>query len=306
MSAEGLCHIFDVSGLDDENSHGHQHPQTLPFTGPGSGGGHAPSVYSSTPLQGSYQHQYPANSMHHHSVNPLHPNVPATPSIRPVPDIHHHNSLHSTSHHTNHGSFAGTPPIPAVPHNTPHGSTSSSVSGFPHPTPGSATPVHATHSSLSGMRRGSEAFLASGSASVRTTAALSNLIGGTPPSSSVSHGHGNNSSSHHPRSIGSGSNLNSPTGTPHLRPQHPTASAAHSTRSMGNNPSREPLSRKSTSTRHGTNKTQFHNVGGRRVLERPNLTLPVPVNINRAHIADIGMLLFFPAMRNKLMYVCVR
>ncbi|KAF9331246.1 integrin alpha FG-GAP repeat-containing protein 2 [Podila minutissima] len=293
MSAEGLCHIFDVSGLDEENNLGHnQHPQTLPFTAPGSGGGHTPSVFSSTPLQGSYQnqHQYPANSLHH-SINPLHPNLPVTPSIRPVPDIHHHNSLHSTSHHTNHGSFSGTPPMPAVPHNTQHGSTSSSVSGFPHSTPGSVTPVHTTHAtSLAGMRRGSEVFPGSGSASVRTTAALSNMIG-TPPPSSASHGHGNNSSSHHPRSIGGGSALNSPTGTPHLRPQHPTASIAHSTRSVGNNnSSREPLSRKSTSTstRHnGTGKTQVRNVGGRRVLERPNLTLPVPVNINRAHIADI-------------------
>ncbi|KAG0330911.1 integrin alpha FG-GAP repeat-containing protein 2, partial [Podila horticola] len=57
---------------------------------------------------------------------------------------------------------------------------------------------------------------------------------------------------------------------------------------MGNNFSREPSSRKSTSARHnGTSKAQVRNVGGRRVLERPSLTLPVPVNINRAHIADI-------------------
>ncbi|KAF9970232.1 integrin alpha FG-GAP repeat-containing protein 2 [Actinomortierella ambigua] len=38
----------------------------------------------------------------------------------------------------------------------------------------------------------------------------------------------------------------------------------------------------------GSETPRWRFVNGRRVLEKPNLTLPVPVNINRAQIADIG------------------
>ena len=227
--------------------------------------GKTPSIYSSTPRSGSYQQSVGAGN---------HSSIPATPSIKPVPDLHHH------QHHQHHG----TPPLPPAPQNTPHGSTSSSISAFPpHSHTQNSTPIQQAHMGSmahAGSRRGSD--IAPGNAS-RATSVLANLIG-TPPSSMASHGH---SSSHHPRSVGGHSNVNSPTGTPLLKPQHVSSGSntpAHSTKDHSNK--RHPAH----SRYHGTGKTQVHTVGGRRVLERPNLTLPVPVNINRAHIADIGML----------------
>ncbi|KAF9417020.1 integrin alpha FG-GAP repeat-containing protein 2 [Podila epigama] len=316
LSAEGLCHIFDIAGIDDEheNGHGQGHVYGNSSINIASGvptPGQPPSLYSSTPIQGSYQQQqqqqqqqYPANSLHS-SYNPMHPTVPATPNIRPVPDLHHHH--HSTSHHSSHASFSGTPPVPPVPHNTPHGSSSSSISGIHSQhqtstaaatiaatsTAASATSAHpsnASNAAAGGVRRGSEIFPGTSAASTRTSTMLSNLIGTPPLSSSSSHGQPVNSSSHHTRSIGGGnSNLNSPTGTPHLRPQHPVAATANSTRFIGSGvPLKDAPPRRNINTRHSVaDKSQVQNIGGRRVLERPSLTLPVPVNINRAHIADI-------------------
>ncbi|GJJ68793.1 KICSTOR complex protein ITFG2 [Entomortierella parvispora] len=265
MSAEGLCHIFDVAELEDDRAQ--MAPATTgatPAAVARSAGapGKTSSIYSSTPRSGSYQQSVGGG---HHS------GIPATPSIKPVPDLHHHH------HHHHHG----TPPLPPAPQNTPHGSTSSSISAFPHHSHSqSSTPIHQTHMgsmAQAGSRRGSD--IPPGNAS-RATSVLANLIGTPPLSSMASHGH---SSSHHPRSVGGHSNANSPTGTPLLKPQHMSGSntPAHSTRDHG--------SRKQSahSRHHGAAKTQVHTVGGRRVLERPNLTLPVPVNINRAHIADI-------------------
>ncbi|KAF9089875.1 integrin alpha FG-GAP repeat-containing protein 2 [Mortierella sp. AD031] len=197
LSAEGLCHIFDIAGIDDENGHqpsaGAVPSPAGALAGPVSR--NTPSIYSSTPAQGSYQHSLgPNSSQPGHGV---HPNIPATPSIKPVPDIHNpHRNHHSTSHPS-----YGTPPLPPTPQNTPHGSTTSSVSGSHHHASG-ATPIHPQVSSIhgNGARRGSEMYSGSGPAA-RTSA-----------------------------------------------------------------------------VRH---------IGGRRVLERANLILPVPVNINRAHIADI-------------------
>jgi hypothetical protein len=281
MSAEGLCHIFDVSGLEDDRTQAASMSLGTAPTAVSRGAGapgKTPSVYSSTPRSGSYQ-QSVSGGHHGHSNHPLHPNLPATPSIRPVPDLHHHHP-----HHHNH-SHHGTPPLPPAPQNTPHGSTSSSISAFPHHshTP-NATPIHQHHMgsmTQGGSRRGSD--IPSGNAS-RTTAVLANLIGTPPPSSMTSHGHG---SSHHPRSIGGHSNVNSPTGTPLLKPQQvPSVSntPGHSSKDHNNNNKKHPAHARV----HGAGKSQVHTVGGRRVLERPNLTLTVPVNINRAHIADIG------------------
>ncbi|KAI1317963.1 integrin alpha FG-GAP repeat-containing protein 2 [Mortierella claussenii] len=320
MSAEGLCHIFDISGLDEghhiqnSGSHLYQSSSSVPgmsmSTGQAMSGatedasrpGHTGSIYSSTPAQGSYQ------GGGHNGVNlALHLNIPATPSIRPVPDHHHHS--HS-QHHQHHGShlhaatsslYHGTPPLPPPPQNTPHGSASSSVSGFPHHnshhhsqlhTPNN-TPIHShagsIHGGAGGPRRGSEVFLGpsgpggsgsmSASASVaRTTAVLANLIG-TPPTS-MSHTHGASIPASVARSIGGNSAANSPTGTPLLKPQHvfaPTSGAPSSRKQQGNGAQRDG----------NTGKLCIQHVGGRRVLDRPNLTLPVPVNINRAYIADI-------------------
>ncbi|KAF9287868.1 integrin alpha FG-GAP repeat-containing protein 2 [Mortierella alpina] len=70
LSAEGLCHIFDVAGIDDENSHATSSGMAMPSASTsasasvlasGAGGAstsrpsHTGSIYSSTPLQGSYQ-----------------------------------------------------------------------------------------------------------------------------------------------------------------------------------------------------------------------------------------------------------
>ncbi|KAF9962338.1 integrin alpha FG-GAP repeat-containing protein 2 [Mortierella alpina] len=239
LSAEGLCHIFDVSGLDEENNHATSSGMAMPpapasasasALASGAGGvstsrpSHAGSIYSSTPLHGSYQQLPGTNGSYQgQGISPSRPGIPATPSIRPVPDAHHshgHNSTgHSHGHHSTSHPYHGTPPLPPPPQNTPHGSTSSSVSGFPQQHTPNATPIHSHSGSLhsgtnGGVRRGSEIFPGSGPAA-RTSAVLANLIG-TPPPSSTSFSH-----------------------------------------------------------------------GGRRVLERPNMTLPVPVNINRAHIADI-------------------
>ncbi|KAF9112508.1 integrin alpha FG-GAP repeat-containing protein 2 [Mortierella sp. AM989] len=266
MSAEGLCHIFDIAGLDDENGHASAtglNMSSAPTGTAGSRHGHTQSVYSSTPQQGSFH----ASNSH---INSLQPSIPATPSIRPVPDIHNH---HTPS------IFQGTSP---QPQNTPHGSEVSSITGFNHNqavTPNN-TPVHSHAGSIysgigGGARRGSDAFAGQISAA-KTTAVLSNLIGTPPTPSSYSQGPtsatGAAGSIHRPRSIGINSAANSPTGTPLLRPQH------HSTRrnntSISGNGATAP--RDSISGR-----THVRNVGGRGVLEKPNLTLPVPVNINR-------------------------
>ncbi|KAF9946373.1 integrin alpha FG-GAP repeat-containing protein 2, partial [Mortierella alpina] len=169
--------------------------------------------------------------------------------------------------------------------NTPHGSTSSSVSGFPQQHTPNATPIHSHAGSLhsgsnGGVRRGSEIFPGSGPAG-RTSAVLANMIG-TPPPSSTSFSHGPPSSQ--ARSIGGNSAANSPTGTPVLRPQQLPSNAV-----PGLSLKDQPFKRHHSATRQSqaAPKSQVRHSGGRRVLERPNLTLPVPVNINRAHIADI-------------------
>ncbi|KAG0047241.1 integrin alpha FG-GAP repeat-containing protein 2 [Gryganskiella cystojenkinii] len=284
MSAEGLCHIFDISGLEEDRTQSavasavasaaasvHMHTGTAPASVARSTGapGKTPSMYTSTPRSSYHQ------SMSHHNLSGTH--LPVTPSIRPVPDIHHHPGQHPQSHH-------GTPPLPPAPQNTPHGSTSSSASGFPHHshTPNS-TPVHQSNigsMTHGGSRRGSD--VPSGVAG-RTSAVLANLIGTPPPSSSASHGAGS-LHHHHPRSVGGHSNVNSPTGTPLLKPQQ-----MHSGSNTPVHSSREQSSKRpsSHSRHHETGKAKVQTVGGRRILERPNLTLPVPVNINRAHIADI-------------------
>ncbi|KAF9910790.1 integrin alpha FG-GAP repeat-containing protein 2 [Linnemannia zychae] len=274
LSAEGLCHIFDIAGLEDE--HGHQstagpaHSPAGVLAGPGSR--NTPSIYSSTPAHGSYQHSLAPNNSQ--SGQSAHPNIPATPNIRPVPDIHNpHRSQHSTSH-PNHG----TPPLPPAPQNMPHGSSSSSI----HHVSG-ATPMHSQVGSIqhNGARRGSEMYSGSGPAT-RTSAVIASLIG-TPPPSSATSIYGSVVPGHGPRSIGGNSAANSPTGTPLLKPQHtPTNTTPLSSGKDAY------LKRNSTSARHSTfGKTQVRHIGGRRVLERANLILPVPVNINRAHIADI-------------------
>ncbi|KAG0296497.1 integrin alpha FG-GAP repeat-containing protein 2 [Linnemannia gamsii] len=242
LSAEGLCHIFDISGIEDD--HGHQSSTT------------------------------PGNNQPGQSI---HPNIPATPNIRPVPDIHNpHRSHHSTSHPNN-----GTPPLPPTPQNTPHGSSSPSVSGAHHVT--GATPIHSQVGSIqgNGARRGSEMYSGSGAAA-RTSAVLANLIG-TPPPSSATSIYGSIIPGHGPRSVGGNSAANSPTGTPVLKPQHLPTNIAPLFPGKDANSKRH-----STSARHSTfGETQVRHIGGRRVLERANLILPVPVNINRAHIADI-------------------
>ncbi|KAG0206825.1 integrin alpha FG-GAP repeat-containing protein 2 [Mortierella sp. GBA30] len=322
MSAEGLCHIFDVTGMDDDSGQGAatgmniSPAATAPLgAGAGSGAsrsGNTASIYSST-LQGSYQQMPGTNGSYHgQGSSPLHPSIPATPSIRPVPDVHHrHNHNHNHSHnqsnyysHNHHSTshpYHGTPPLPPPPHNTPHGSTSSSTSGFPqlqHHTP-IATPIHShsgsIHSISGGMRRGSEIFPGSGSGSgsaVRTSTVLANLIGTPPIPTSSSSSHGPSvAPSFHTRSVGGYSATNSPTGTPVLRPQQLPSNAVVPGLSLKDRQERQqqPLKRHNSGTRHHSvsGKSQVRNVGGRRVLERPNLTLPVPVNINRAYIADI-------------------
>ncbi|KAK3843660.1 MAG: hypothetical protein J3R72DRAFT_522727 [Linnemannia gamsii] len=278
LSAEGLCHIFDIAGLEDD--HGQQsttstaHSPAGVLAGPGSR--NTPSIYSSTPAHGSYQHSLaPGNNQPGHGT---HPNIPATPNIRPVPDIHNpHRGHHSTSH-PNHG----TPPLPPAPQNTPHGSSSSSVSGTHHHA-SSATPIHSQVGSIqhSGARRGSEMYSGSGAAA-RTSAVIANLIG-TPPPSSATSIYGSIVPGHGPRSVGGNSAANSPTGTPLLKPQHMPTNTTPSSSGKDTHSKRH-----STSARHSTfGKTQVRHIGGRRVLERANLILPVPVNINRAHIADI-------------------
>lgn len=278
LSAEGLCHIFDIAGLDNE--HGHQSSTgtaQLPagvLAGPGSR--NTPSIYSSTPAHGSYTNSLaPGNNQPGQSI---HSNIPATPNIRPVPDIHNPHRSHSTSH-PNHG----TSPLAPALQNTPHGSSSSSVTGSHHVS--GATPIHSQVGSIqgngAGARRGSEMYSGSGPAA-RTSTVIANLIG-TPPTSSATSIYGSIVPSHGPRSIGGSSAANSPTGTPHLKPQHiPTNTTPLSSGKDANS------KRHSTSARHSTfGKTQVRHIGGRRVLERANLILPVPVNINRAHIADI-------------------
>lgn len=288
MSAEGLCHIFDVAGLDDEPGHFvSSGVATSPTPITGGRSGHMPSIYSSTPQHSSYQgSNHLGNGAH-----PFHPSVPATPSIRPVPDIH---GPH----------YHGAPPLPPPSQNTPHGSASSSISGIHHPphTP-SNVPTHSHTGSIYsaiGARRGSEAFL--GSASSR----LASLIGTPPASAHSSHGstHGSGApatastsasasasasaaaSIHHPRSIGGNSATNSPTGTPLLRPQQQPSNAGAPGAVSRDHPSRR--SQAGTTRNSIVGKAQVREIGGRRVLDRPNLTLPVPVNINRAYIADIG------------------
>ncbi|KAF9937724.1 integrin alpha FG-GAP repeat-containing protein 2, partial [Mortierella alpina] len=304
LSAEGLCHIFDVAGLDDENSHATSSGMAMPpaststsasasALASGAGGvstsrpSHAGSIYSSTPLLGSYQQLPGTNGSYQgQGASPSRPGIPATPSIRPVPDTHHSHG-HSSSSHGHHSTshpYHGTPPIPPPPQNTPHGSTSSSVSGFPQQHTPNATPIHSHAGSLhsgtnGGVRRGSEIFPGSGPAA-RTSAVLANLIG-TPPASSTSFSHGHSSS--HARSIGGNSAANSPTGTPVLRPQQLPSNAV-----PGLSLKDQPLKRHHSATRQSlAAKSQVRHLGGRRVMERPNLTLPVPVNINRAYIADI-------------------
>ncbi|KAF9130365.1 integrin alpha FG-GAP repeat-containing protein 2 [Mortierella sp. 14UC] len=124
-------------------------------------------------------------------------------------------------------------------------------------------------------------YSGSGSAA-RTSAVIANLIG-TPPPSSATSIYGSIVPGHGPRSVGGNSAANSPTGTPLLKPQHMPTNTTPSSSGKDTHSKRH-----STSIRHNTfGKTQVRHIGGRRVLERANLTLPVPVNINRAHIADI-------------------
>ncbi|KAG0301592.1 integrin alpha FG-GAP repeat-containing protein 2, partial [Dissophora globulifera] len=285
MSAEGLCHIFDIAGLDDEVGQGlpsgiNMSPAAAVA---GARSGQTPSIYSTTPLQGSYQTS--GNSHHQQSGNTQHSNIPATPNIKPVPDIHNHQSYHSNiaSSQPHHGT---PPPLPSQ--NTPHGSAASSISGFHHQgsTPNN-TPIHSHPGSIhggngGGARRGSEAFIGPGSVA-RTTAALSNLIG-TPPTSNASQGLGA-ASAHRPRSIAANSTTNSPTGTPLLRPQHVSSTSTTPGPGARDNFAKR---RQTGSVRHGVvGKSHIRDVGGRRILDKPNLTLPVPVNINRICIADI-------------------
>ncbi|KAF9358228.1 integrin alpha FG-GAP repeat-containing protein 2 [Mortierella sp. AD094] len=272
MSAEGLCHIFDIAGLDDDNGHLPTVGLNMPSAPTGAGGsrhGHPHSIYSSTPQQGSYHASSSINN-----VNSLHPSIPATPSIKPVPDIHSHHHSSSIQH--------GTPP---QPQNTPHGSEASSITGFNHAqanTPNN-TPIHSHAGSIysgigGGARRGSDAVFTQTSAA-KTTAVLANLIGTPPTLSSSSHGPmaGMVGPTHRPRSIGVNSAANSPQGTPLLKPQHHSSKRNNTGISSNGAAVRNSIS----------GRTQVRNVGGRRILERPNLTLPVPVNINRAYIGDI-------------------
>ncbi|KAF9585215.1 integrin alpha FG-GAP repeat-containing protein 2 [Lunasporangiospora selenospora] len=311
LSAEGLCHIFDIAnGLEEDpgsfmasSLSGVNMSPAPGFTGTGQ----TPSIYSLTPTQGyslqqqqQHGHLHPFNnSLHGQNASPLHPNLPATPSIRPVPDIHrpHHHHSHSHGHSSHyHGSHQGsthlnhgTPTIPQQ--NAPNAATTSTGYYHAHNNAPSATPIHASHATFisQGVRRGSDILVGSGSART-TTAVLANLIG-TPPSNSLASQTPASTSAaasgHHTRSIGgSGSAFNSPAGTPLLRPQQQLPSNAilpgH----------RDSLSKKPSQGNIGAregcvNKPMVRNIGGRRVLERPNLTLPVPVNINRAYIADI-------------------
>ncbi|KAG0354487.1 integrin alpha FG-GAP repeat-containing protein 2 [Gamsiella multidivaricata] len=281
MSAEGLCHIFDVEGLDDESDH--ILPSAVSMSpAPGPRSGHIASFYSSIPHQGTYQGSI--TSQHGHGANPSYPSIPATPSIKPVPDIHHHHQPQHNHHASNH-SHHGTPPLPPPSQNTPHGSASSSVSGFQHQTHTSnSTPIHShpgsIHGGITGARRGSEIFPGS-VATTRTAAVIANSIG-TPPVSA--HGPAS-ASTQYQRSIGGNSASNSPTGTPLLKPQHPTLSTAAPGTSSKDHSSKR--SQAGTARNSVVGRAHVRNIGGRRVLDGPNLTLPVPVNINRAYIADI-------------------
>ncbi|KAF9914531.1 integrin alpha FG-GAP repeat-containing protein 2 [Lobosporangium transversale] len=313
MSAEGLCHIFDIAELDNSRHGGHvlpsssstganissSHNASGSFVGGGPGGrsGQAGSIYSSTPLQNSYHAGQSGNS------HPFHPTIPATPSIRPVPDTHHqHHNSHYQGVPSSHP-YHGTPPLPP-PQNTPHGSASSSISGSTHhhghqqnsqTHTSNSTPIHShagsIHGGISGSnsgsaRRASEAPLASSgpgltsasASTVRTTAALTNSISASPIPTPTSHSHGGQAVGV-TRSLGGNSVTDSPTGTPLIKPQQGPSSAA-STRKQ----------QRGGANRHGNagpGKSQVCHVGGQRILDRPNLTLPVPVNINRAYIADI-------------------
>ncbi|KAG0021664.1 integrin alpha FG-GAP repeat-containing protein 2, partial [Entomortierella chlamydospora] len=272
MSAEGLCHIFDVAGLDDDNGHLPTVGLNMSSVPTGAGGGrhgHSHSVYSSTPQQGSYHASNSSNN-----VNSLHPSIPATPNIRPVPDIH--------SHHHSSSAYAGTSP---QPQNTPRGSEVSSITGFNHALPSTPnnTPTHSHAGSIysgigGGNRRGSDAVSTQMSVA-KTTAVLANLIGTPPTLSNSLHGTvaGILGAAHRPRSIGVNSAANSPQGTPLLKPQHHLSKKSTTSIGGGGTTVRDSIS----------GRTQVRNVGGRRMLEKPNLTLPVPVNINRAYIGDI-------------------
>jgi hypothetical protein len=142
-----------------------------------------------------------------------------------------------------------------------------------------------------------------GSASItRTTAVLASLIGTSPASVTSPHGTGAPTTAstsvsasasvsaaasiHHPRSIGGNSAANSPTGTPLLKPQQMPSNATAPGPASRDHASRR--SQSGTARNSILGKVQIREIGGRRVLDKPNLTLPVPVNINRAYIADIG------------------
>ncbi|KAF9201027.1 integrin alpha FG-GAP repeat-containing protein 2 [Haplosporangium sp. Z 27] len=253
LSAEGLCHIFDIAGLDDDNGHlstANTNLSSVP-TGAGGGGrhGNTPSVYSTTPQQGSYH----ASSSNLNSSNP---NIPATPNIRPVPDIHSHHHAPSILH--------GTPPQPQ----NMHGSESSSMTGFNSilmNTPNNTPVAGSIFNGIGGnARRGSDAVASQ--TSTKSSAAIANLIGTLPMAGSI----------HNSRATGVNSTVNSPQGTPLMKPQY------HTKRNNTGHTSNGATARNSVS-----GKSFVRNVGGRRVLEKPNLTLPVPVNINRAYIGDI-------------------
>ncbi|KAG0266582.1 integrin alpha FG-GAP repeat-containing protein 2 [Mortierella polycephala] len=239
LSAEGLCHIFDIAGLDDESGHILSADNSIPLTG-SNRNGNPSSIYSSTPGQGSYQ-QLPLQNSNYQgqSVSPQYSNIPATPSIRPQQQY-----------------------------------TSNSTPSNSHPS--------SIHGGNGGARRGSEA-ISSSEASIRTATALANLIGTPTPSSSAGSIHGASSGSRHTRSFGGNSTANSPTGTPVLRPQQLPSNNASAQSSKDHSGKKTA----SNARYDAPGKPHVRHVGGRRVIERPNLTLPVPVNINRAHIADI-------------------
>ncbi|KAG0238263.1 integrin alpha FG-GAP repeat-containing protein 2 [Actinomortierella wolfii] len=362
ISAEGLCHIFDISGIEDDP---HIHVQ---YGTDGQSGVISDMGGSARQLT-----------------------VPATPSLRPVPDHHHHNHHgqhhhhhhhhHGHHHHNHHIQSQGLPGSSTPRQNSTH-------SSFPQhanilPTSSSTTPIH-TPSIGSNSRRGSEVASGTGSAgatsstmagSVRTTSAmLAGLIGTPMPTTTTTstpitsmaassvtatigahpppHAVGSHHSGQHSPQIAhqhTGRSTSSNSSTTPLRPQlvvmpasspvlttqagnfSPStatrsasiattpATHASSLPSQQQQPPQQQLSSQSTgssqqqnpapSTHHGqqrgsisfANASKAPSVGvaigsetprwrfvnGRRVIEKPNLTLPVPVNINRAQIADI-------------------
>ncbi|KAF9165732.1 integrin alpha FG-GAP repeat-containing protein 2, partial [Actinomortierella ambigua] len=238
ISAEGLCHIFDISGIEDDPHIQVQH----------GGDGHGSAVGD---MAGSGRQL----------------TVPATPSLRPVPDHHHHNRYHGQHHnhhhHQSHHSQSlahATPPIPhyagglqgsATPRqNSTHSSFHQHTVFMP--SSSSTTPIH-TPSIGSNSRRGSEAASGPGSAgatgstmagSARTTSAMLAGLIGTPLPTTTTSSTPLTSTASSSVTVTAGAHPPSLTAGPHLGGQHsPQIAHQHTGRSINSNSSTTPLLR---------------------------------------------------------------